>query len=209
MITVILMEINYKVDVIMLDWFHIAKSDIGVYSIGVMLAQKLWTIPDALKDILLSKLAKGKTSTEVSKVTRISFAVTLLTVIGMVIFGKPLILLMYGPEYSGAYSITLIILAGVLGMVFYKMVYSYNVVNGHKKVNLVFLSIAAGLNVIVNAIMIPQIGTYGAAIASLISCSACGLVFLFYFCKKTNTPIKYMIFLQKEDMQLLKQFINK
>ena len=209
MITVILMEINYKVDVIMLDWFHIAKSDIGVYSIGVMLAQKLWMIPDALKDILLSKLAKGKTSTEVSKVTRISFAVTLLTVIGMVLLGKPLILLMYGSEFSGAFTVTLIILAGALGMVFYKMVYSYNVVNGHKNINLAFLSIAAGSNVVVNAIMIPKIGTYGAAIASLLSCSVCGLVFLIYFCKKTNTPLKDMIILKKEDMQLLKQFSKK
>lgn len=209
MITVILMEINYKVDVIMLERFEIPKVDIGIYSLGVMLAQKLWMIPDALKDILLSKLAKGKTATEVARVTRLSFFVTLCTVLGMVVFGKPLIHVMYGKAYTSAYSITIIILAGVLGMVFYKMVYSFNVVNGHKNINLAFLAIAALTNIIVNAVMIPRMGTYGAALASLLSCSTCGLVFLGYFCVHTKTKVLEMVLIQKQDIKMVKSFLKR
>ena len=208
MITVILMEINYKVDVIMLERFKIAAADIGIYSLGVMLAQKLWMIPDALKDILLSNLAKGKNHKEVSKITRISLAVTICMVIGMSVLGKPLIFLMYGSEYEDAYLITLIIFVGVIGMVFYKMVYSYNVVNGHKTINLIFLAVTASLNILINAVTIPYTGMFGAALASLISCSICGLMFLLYFCKTTGTPIQEMMFLTRLDIQLMKSIIK-
>ena len=209
MITVILMEINYKVDVIMLERFNIAVSEIGVYSIGVMLAQKLWLVPDALKDILLSKLSKGKTSSEVAKISRISFFIMLIMITAMVAFGKTIISLMYGAEYNGAYGVTLIILAGALGMVFYKMIYSYNVVNGHKNVNLFILGISALFNVLVNALMIPKVGIIGAAIASLISYSLCGIAFLIYFCKTTKTNFLDMILIKKEDMNLVLSLIKK
>ena len=209
MLTVILMEINYKVDIIMLDRFYVSTTDIGIYSLGVMLAQKIWIITDALKDILLSKLAKGRTVDEVSKVTRISLFITILIIIGVICFGKPFIVLLYGKEYSGSYLVTLIIMAGVVGMVFYKMVYSYNVVNGHKNINLILLGIAALLNIIVNIVAIPHLGSLGAALASLVSYSICGIAFLMYFCIKTQTPIRNMLLINKNDIKMIKLFFYK
>jgi O-antigen/teichoic acid export membrane protein len=109
-------------------------AQIGIYSLGALLANRLWMIPDALKDILLSKLTNGRTVKEVAKVTRISFFITILFCITAVIFGKLIIWLLYGDEFSNAYFVTMVLLAGILGMVFYKMVYSYNVVNGYTNV---------------------------------------------------------------------------
>lgn len=209
MITVILMEVNYKVDVILLERLDINAIDIGIYSLGVMLAQKLWMIPDALKDILLSKLAKGKTKHEVAKVTRISFWITVVMVLGMVVFGKPMICLMYGNEFADSYMVTVTILAGVLGMVFYKMVYSFNVANGKKNVNLILLGIAAIVNIVSNVIAIPYWGIMGSAVASLFSCGLCGLSFLTYFCYTTKTSVIDMLLLKKADIEGLKQFTRR
>ncbi len=205
MITIILMEINYKIDVLMLEWFHISTVTIGIYSLGVMLAQKVWMIPDALKDILLSKLVGGKGAEEVAKVSRISFFITMACEILILIFGKPLIRILYGSEYESAYYITLIICAGVIGMVFYKMIYSYNVANGHKNVNLVLLGISACANIILNAITIPFFGSYGAAFASLISYFICGMGFLIYFNKKTGIRIRETVLVRRDDLLLLKE----
>ena len=209
MITIILMEVNYKIDVLMLEWFKISDSTIGIYSLGVMLAQKVWMIPDALKDILLSKLAGGKGSKEVAMVSRISFFITMMCEILVVLFGKPLIRLLYGAEYADAYYITLIICAGVIGMVFYKMIYSYNVANGHKNVNLMLLGVSALANVILNAITIPFIGEYGAATASLVSYFVCGVSFLVYFSKKTGVKISEVVFINKDDIILLTSKMKK
>ena len=209
MITIILMEVNYKVDVLMLEWFHISNATIGIYSLGVMLAQKVWMVPDALKDILLSKLVGGKGEEEVAKISRISFFITMVCELLVVVFGKPLIRLLYGSEYDGAYFITLIICAGVVGMVFYKMIYSYNVANGDKNVNLSLLGITALANILLNAISIPFLGSYGAAIASLVSYLVCGIGFLMHFSRKTGTKVLDVVLIKKDDFTVLREIFIK
>jgi O-antigen/teichoic acid export membrane protein len=166
-------------------------------------------IPDALKDILLSKLVGGKGADEVAKVSRISFFITMICEILVIIFGKPLIRVLYGSEYDGAYFITLIICAGVIGMVFYKMIYSFNVANGDKNVNLFLLGISALANIILNALTIPFLGSYGAAIASLVSYFVCGIGFLIFFSRKTGTKIWDIVVINKDDFVVLKQKLIK
>lgn len=208
MLTVIMMEINYKADVLMLDYFGIAKAEIGVYSLGVSLAQRVWLIPDALKDILLSKLAGGKDSAEVSKISRISFLMTILFILGLFLLGKPFVWLVYGDEYSSAYYVILVISLGILGMVFYKMVYSYNVINGYKNTNFALLGSAAFLNVVVNAFLIPSYGILGAAAASTVSYLICGIGFLLFFSHKTRISIFDMTIIKKSDINQLKTLIG-
>ena len=208
MLTSILMEVNYKADVAMLDWFHISKADIGIYTLGVSIAQKIWMIPDAMKDILVSKLAKGKDQEEVAKVTRISLVIVLVFVIMLILLGQPFVDLLYGKGYSGAYQVLAILLLGIIGMVFYKMVYSYNVINQHKLANLVMLGIAALANILANAILIPGYGIAGAAVASTVSYVICGICFLIFFCRKTGMPMLHMLLIRKEDFKLLKKLFS-
>ncbi len=209
MLTIFLMTFNHKVDIVMLSFFkNVTTAEIGVYSLGVMLAEKVWMLPDTLTNILQSKLAKGKKEDEVAKISRISFAVTFASLILVAIFGKPLINLAYGSEYSGAYKITLIILFGVLGMIFYKVVYAYNIVIGKKKMNFFLLLSSVILNVILNFILIKLFGVIGAGFASLISFISCGLIFLLTFTKTTGVKVKDMIFLKKKDIKLLKSLFS-
>ena len=209
MLTLVMMEINYKVDVIMLERMSVAKAEIGVYSLGVMLAQKLWMIPDALRDILTGNLAKGKTEQEVCKITRLSLWITLACILGMIVLGKPIIYLLFGEEYSGAYRVFLNISLGVIGMVFYKMIYAYNVVNGHKNINFVLLFTAAAANVVLNYFLIKTMSINGAAIASMISYTICGLSFLVYFIRITKISLKEILLIKKEDITGLISYIRK
>lgn len=209
MVTTLMLTINYKMDVIMLQAFHISTENIGVYSLGVLLAEKIWFISDALKDILLSRLAIGKTEKEVAQVSRIGALATLVCIIGVVIFGRSLIKFAYGKEYIEAFPITVIILFGVLAMVYYKMIYSYNVINKKQTRNFMLLAISAGANIILNAILIPFIGDMGAGIASLISYVLCGLMFIITFCKDTAIDVNKMLFIQKDDIKLLLKLVEK
>ena len=203
MLTIILMEINYKVDVLMLDG-RVSDADIGVYTLGVQLAERMWLIPEALKDILLSKLSKGKGVDEVAKVTRISLALMILCIVALALLGRPIIDLFFGAEYSEAYQVMLVILASVISMVFYKTIYVYNVAHGKRAVNMIILGIAAVLNVGLNALLIPIMGIYGAAVASLASYTVCGLAFLIYFHHEAAVPYRKIILLKKQDLHLLK-----
>lgn len=209
MITILFMEINYKADVIMMENFNVAKAAIGVYTLGLILAQKIWLIPDALKDILLSKLAKGKSISEVTKVTRISFLIVVIFTVLLAIIGKPAIFFLYGNDYADAYYVILILLIGVIGMVFYKMIYSFNVVNGKRFVNMFLLGIAAIINIILNIFLIPTYGMIGAAISSTLSYFLCGIVFLCYFCKVYKIHVTEMTIIKNSDIEILFSLIKK
>ncbi len=209
MITIMLMEVNYKIAIIMLEWFSIPNGEIGVYSLGIMLAQKLWIIPDALKDVLTSKLSKGKSAEEVCRITRISLWAVVACVAVASIIGKPIIPLMFGSEYSGAYAVFLSIVIGVIGMVFYKMIYAYNVVNGRRVNNFIYLCVSCVSSVVLNCITIPRFGIRGAGLTSTISYTLCGICFLIDFCKATDTKLTNMLLIQKEDIQLFRNVLRK
>jgi O-antigen/teichoic acid export membrane protein len=201
MLTILMMTINYKIDTIMLSHSkNVSIAEIGVYALGVSLAEHVWIIPDALKDILLSKLTNGKGEEEVAKICRISLIIILLCILGVAIVGKPIIHIIYGNQYSDAYQVMILITMGGIGMIFYKMIYSYNVINGRRLVNLFLLSSAAIINIVLNAFLIPNHGIIGAAIASLVSYLICGLMFLRYFVKLTNYPWKRIVLVQYEDI---------
>ena len=209
MVTLILMTLNYRVDILMLeDLFHTPKASIGIYSVGVALGEKIWLVPDALKDILMSHLANGSDKQETAKVTRMSLLVVVFMLVCLILLGKPFILLLYGEEYAGAYEILVIMLIGVVGMVFYKMIYAFNVVNGKRVINLVFLGAAAVLNIIGNYFLIPLGGIAAAAWASVISYIVCGLAFLIYFCRTEKIRVGDMLFIKKSDIASFRQLFR-
>lgn len=208
MLTIVMMEINYKADVLMLEWLHITKAEIGIYTLGITLAQKIWLIPDALKDILLSKLANGKKCDEVARITRMSLLIVVFFALLFALVGKPIIHLLYGLEFIEAYNVIVVLIIGIIGMVFYKMVYSYNVVNGKRVVNLILLGIAAIANIVFNLFLIPNYGILGAGIASTVSYFVCGLCFLIYFCKETDISYRDMILIKKNDIALFSNLLR-
>ena len=210
MIVLVCMTINYNIDIQMLKHYsNVSLADIGIYGIGVALAQKIWLVPDAMKDILLSKLVKGKKEDEVARVIRINVWVALLCIILLVAIGRPLILLLYGQAFEKAYFVLLFMMMGVVGMIYYKMVYSYNISQGRQMVNLYFLGGAALVNTIGNFIAIPHMGIWGALISTIIAYNLCGLSFMVYFHKVACVPYKQLIFIQKQDLRDIKNYLGK
>lgn len=210
MITLFLMTLNYRVDVLMLEnHMSVSTAQIGIYSVGVALAEKVWLIPDAIKDILLSRLCKGKGAEEVAKTIRLNLAVAVILVILVAVLSEPFVLLVYGSEYAGAGLITTIMLAGVIGMIFYKMVYSFNISRGKRAINLLLLAGAAVANIIGNYFLIPVLGIYGAAWTSVISYNVCGIGFLIYFQRVSKLPFLKIIIPQKEDFTAIKAYLKK
>ena len=215
MLVFICMTINYKIDIQMLKWFEqngniVTYSDIGIYAVAITLATKVWLIPDAIKDILLSKLIKMKNSgeKEVAKIIRINLFICIASIILLIVFGKPMITLLYGKDFEQVYYVMIFLFVGILGMIFYKMIYSYNIANGKRTINLIFLGISAIINFIGNLFLIPVLGLWGAVIMSVISYSVCGVCFLVYFKIKSRIPLGDILFIKKSDLLLFKNKIQ-
>lgn len=208
MIAGLLVTLNYRVDILMLEG-RVLLADIGVYSVGVNLAEKIWLLPDIIKNIMISHLSKGKGDDEVAKVLRVSTFFTLVAIIIVAAFGKPIINILFGLEYEGAYLLTLILLCGILGMMYQRLIYSYNIVNGDRMVNVAYLLIACIMNVILNYFMIPYWGVTAAALSSVVSYNLCGLLFVRFFHKRSYISYKQILFVQKEDLDFIIKKIQR
>lgn len=210
MLALLMTTLNYRIDVLMLHQYpYITDSMIGVYSLGISLSDKIVLIPDTLKGVLVSKLAKGASDDEVAKATRLGFWSSVLLCILIFALGKPVIWLLYGAEYEGAYPVIVITAVGILAVIFFKLIAQYNVVNKKQKLNVVFLSIAIIVDVVLNLIFIPLWGINGAAFATSIGNLVCGIVFIGYFSKVTGIPVSKMIWIQKSDILLFKELFKK
>lgn len=180
MVALLLMTLNYKIDVLMLEG-NVSYADIGIYTLGVSLVSKLWLVPDAIKQMLTSKLTKGFGKEEVNKALKTSLMWCGALAIIIVVLGKPVINLLFGQPYSEAYTVMLYMLVGILGMVFYKIIYAYNVVLGKRIINMMILFVASITNILFNYYLIPLYGINGAAFSSVVSYLICGFMFFVIF----------------------------
>ena len=208
MLSLLMTTLNYRVDVLMLN-DRVSDAAIGVYSVGVLLAERIWMIPDAMKGVMVSNLAKGKDAYETAYVIRICNTACLAIVVLIIALGKPFIDFVFGAEYSGAYQVTLILLAGVFSMIYYKLIASYNIAMGKQLISFILLSIGVITNVIANLLLIPMMGIYGAGIASVISYAICSVLFIIYFEREAHIPLSKMLFIGKADFNKLKARFGK
>lgn len=203
MLSLLMTTLNYRVDILMLNG-KVADAEIGIYSVGVLLAERIWMLPDAMNGVMVSNITKGKDAREAAYVIRICNTVCLFIILGIIVLGKPFINIVFGDEYTGAYQVTVILLAGVFSMIYYKLIVAYNVAMGKQAVSFMLLSIGVISNVIANIVLIPAMGIYGAGIASVISYASCSLMFIVYFCRTTNISFTNMLFINKSDYDKLK-----
>ena len=208
MLSLLMATLNYRIDVIMMNG-KVLDSAIGVYSIGVTVAERVWMIPDAMKGVMVSHLAKGKDANETAMVIRLCNTGCLILILGIIALGKPFITLVFGTEYSGAYQITLLLLFGVFSMIYYKTIANYNIAMGKQTISFVFLTISVVSNVIANYILIPIWGIYGAGIASVISYTVCGLLFIISFMKATKVPLKDLLLIKLSDISKAKKMLRR
>lgn len=210
MIALLLSTMNYRVDTIMMKHMDcITTSQLGVYSIGISLANKVLLIPEAVKTILLAKLSRDKGPEEVAMATRSCLPVAFITCFGIVVLGRPFINLLYGGDYAGAYEVTVTTMIGIVAIMYYKMIATYNNVNKMQKTNIVLLSLSVVANMIMNYILLPNLNIIGGAVASTISYTIAAILFVSIFIRKTDIKLKDMFIMNQTDINRIKSVLRK
>lgn len=206
MIALLMTTLNYKIDILMLRSFdQITEAQIGIYSVGMTLADKIALIPDTLKGVLVSKLAKGSDYHEVAKVARLCFWATVLCCIAILLMGNSFINILYGKEYDGAFQVLLICSFGAIFIGYFKLIAQYNIVNKKQIRNVALLSVSVCINVILNLLLIPKYELAGAAFASGIGYFLSGIIFVIWFACSHHFPVSQMFLMQADDLKLLKR----
>lgn len=211
MVILLMTTLNYKIDIIMLRRYSsiITSAQIGIYSVGMSFADHIALIPDTLKGVLISKLTKGADTNEVAKVCRLCFWTSIFICLCLIGVGEPLISMLYGLEYGGAYQVLLICAFGTIFIGYFKLIAQYFIVNKKQVRCVLMLSFSIAINIALNMALIPKYKLAGAAFASGVGYFFSGIIYVIYFTKVTRINFATMFLLEKNDLNLLRQAFNK
>lgn len=208
MVMTLLININYKVDVIMLK-NKVSNSQLGLYTTGTGLANYIWIIPDAFKNVLFSKTAKNDSIQDINWSIKISIAMSVICMLGLAVFGKIALFILYGIEFVSAYNVTCIIMFGAPSMILFKLISNLFIANGKQIFYCIGLSISAMVNIFLNVILIPLYGINGAAFASVISYSVCGIIFYVRYIRDYNIKWYIPLFITHTDLKKIVSMVKK
>lgn len=208
MLSALLITLNYSVDIIFLK--HMGSTiELSLYSVAAVLINYVWVIPNAFKEVLISKVARSDSDDQVSFSCRISLLITFVCLVGFAVIGKFAIRMVFGADFIGCYMVTLLLFVGAFSMIFFKMLGVVFVTEGRQKEYFVILLISVVINIISNYLLIPVWGMYGAGFASVASYSICGIAFLYRYCSwKKVKPFDY-IFINSCDLLIFKKILKK
>jgi O-antigen/teichoic acid export membrane protein len=208
----LIMQLNYKVDILLLQRLS-TLDQVGYYSLGVAISDKLWQLPTAMGVVVLSRTAnmleERELNQSVSKLLRISFSLVLFaaTVLWLIIpYFLPLI---FGVKFVPSVDVVRAMLPGIVIFVIPRILNSRFAGIGQPKVLIGIFVPALIINILLNFLWIPNYGGVGAAWASNVSYAFGAITLLIIYSIKMNVPFIEIIQFKLSDFELVSNFVKK
>ncbi len=201
----------YRVDQIIIKSV-LGEWDLGIYSLGVMLAELLLLIPTSITTALMGNLYNSKYSSEnvkkiVADTLKYVFYISIISVVFGIIF-TPLVSFVYGSEYNKAIPVVIILFLGLAFISIPKIAQPYFFYLGKPHVHLIISIITLIINLICNIFLINLLGIIGVALASTVSYIVYGCLYVFVLITKENFMFKDLFFLSESDLCLIKEKVS-
>jgi O-antigen/teichoic acid export membrane protein len=211
-IALVIIQLNFRVDIILMNYLS-TKQEIGYYSLGVSIAEKLWQLPFAVGIVLTSRSAASKNNKEmiidVSRSLKTTFVIVFFSCIGLFLIAPTIIPFLFGIQFEKSVNVIQSILPGTLFFVIVRVLSSSLAGIGKPSLILIVFIPALVLNVILNYLWIPKYGGIGAAWATNVSYISGAIFLLYLFARFTKTPLKQFVSIEKNDFNLLKKMREK
>lgn len=164
----------YHVDILLLQPLS-GSEQTGQYKAALVIAEFLWFVPMAIQLVLLQATSELWANEDVDRITHIAaratrytLLLTVLLALGLAALADPFVPLYFGSEFAAAIDPLLLLLPGVIGFAFARPIYAIGQGKGDLRILILATGVAALLNVVLNLLLIPRFGMYGAAVATSI-----------------------------------------
>ncbi len=189
------------------------KAELGVYSVGVTLSEAIWLIGGSIALNLFSKVSNTEDRVEAQEITlrltRISFFLTVLVVLPLLVLPVGVFSFVFGDEFSGVKPVILFLAPGIV-------LFSMNAVLNHyfsgtAQYKICTSSSATGFVIALslNFLLIPQYGMMGAAIASSTAYTAMTIFQIVSFKRQSGRSLGEFIFRLEDFIWIKKNFLSK
>ncbi len=207
-----IMQLNYRVDILLLERLS-TFSEVGYYSLGVSIAERLWQLPIAMGMVIMSRSAnvenEEELNTDIAHMIRVSFLISLLAAIILFIIVPYIIPLLYGKEFIPSVRMMQLILPGILLFIIFRIINSRVAGMGKPQITIYIFTPALVINIILNYLWIPHYGGLGAAMATNVSYILGTIASVIVYARLTKTPILEIVRYKKEDFNFVASFKNR
>lgn len=194
---------NYRADIFLLNLF-MGASVVGVYSVAVGLAERMWILSSSVSTVMLPRVAaldgaEGTRRQLTPLIARHVFWLSLLMSVVAWGLAKWGIVLLYSSAYLESATALRVLLPGIVGLSVSKILANDIAGRGRPELNSQQSFIAFLVNLIANLFLIPRLGVVGAALATTISYSLLTLTMIFTYCRIAHVPWTNVLLLNRED----------
>jgi O-antigen/teichoic acid export membrane protein len=169
----LMVTIYMRIDQIMIGKMNETTYELGIYSAAARIAEMWYFIPGAIIVSYTPTILKNKNESFETYINSIQKMYSIIAIVGLVfcafiiLFSKIIILILYGQEYLEASKILVISLWGGLFATLGSARGIWLVSENLQKYSILYISIGAIVNVLLNFVLIPTYGGIGAAWATL------------------------------------------
>jgi O-antigen/teichoic acid export membrane protein len=164
----VLQFFNYRLDMLLVNVF-LGPAGVGIYSVSVRLAEMLWYLPNAVSFVIFPKAAASKPEAMnkfTPRVFRITLGLTAFGALGLILVGKPIIVLIYSSTFASAYLPLLALLPGVVLLGGAKVLTNEIAGRGYPHYNSINAGLSLLITIALDLLLIPRYHVLGASLAS-------------------------------------------
>lgn len=195
-------EINNRVGIFIIKYYMTA-SDVSYYQIALNISERLWLVPTALTFVLyptLLAMKKDDSSRFSAKVCRNNLFFMVLLSVLLLIFGKFMVLLVYGEQYANVAKAIYSLLIAITIWPVYNMIAIDFASRDRIWVIVITSFIGAVVNITCNFIFIQRFGLIGAGMATCVSNIVMVSLIVGYFVRNTGIPLREVLVPTREDI---------
>lgn len=199
--------LNYRLDLFLVNGF-LNPISVGLYSISVSLAERLWILSGSASTILFPRIASGDKKAMEEHTPLVSRNILWITALGALILyitSGWLIPLLYSSAFLASVKSLQILLIGIVALSPARVLSGDISGRGYPLQGSIVNLITLVINIILNLIWIPRFGIEGAAWATSVSYSATLVGQLYIYNKISGISIYKVLIPQKADLQLYKK----
>lgn len=208
----LIIQLNYRVDIVLLQWLS-DKRETGLYSLGVAVAELLWQIPLAIGIVVMTRSANSNDQLHMNENTarllRLSVLAGIILSVFIFVLAPFVIPLVFSHKFDGSVPVIQTILPGIVMVIMYRILSGRLSGLGKPQVAIKAFIPALILNVIFNYWLISLYGGIGAAISTNISYLVGTVIYIFSYCRITQTSLKDLFAFSKKDFILLADYLKK